>query len=133
MANIEVSGYAGSNNCMIYCFDIDGTLCTNTDGDYTRAEPFPEVIARVRALYEAGHQIVVHTARGSETGIDWKDATEYQLHSWGVRYHALYFGKPPADFYIDDRAVNIADWLKEAGASHCSPSTDPSGGNAEKA
>lgn len=95
---------------MIYCFDIDGTLCTNTDGDYTRAEPFPEVIAAINRLYAEGHRIVLYTARGATTGIDWRDLTVRQLAAWRVQYHELYLGKPSADVYVDDRAVNAYEW-----------------------
>jgi hypothetical protein len=97
---------------MVYCFDIDGTLCTNTDGAYERAMPFPDVIARVNALHSLGHRILLYTARGATTGIDWRELTERQLSEWGVRYEALYLGKPTADLYIDDKAINAADWLK---------------------
>ena len=95
---------------MIYCFDIDGTLCTNTDGDYTSAKPFPEVIDQVNRLYREGHRIVFHTARGATTGIDWRKETERQLRAWNVSYHSLHMGKPSADIYVDDKAVNFADW-----------------------
>ncbi|MCX5796518.1 MAG: hypothetical protein NTY77_13575 [Elusimicrobia bacterium] len=97
---------------MTYCFDIDGTLCTNTEGDYERARPRPEVIARVDALFAAGHRILLQTARGATTGIDWRQTTERQLADWGVRYHELHFGKPTADLYVDDKAVNVADWMR---------------------
>lgn len=96
---------------MIYCFDIDGTLCTNTDGAYESAEPFPVRIAKVNALYEAGHTIHLMTARGSTTGIDWREVTERQLSVWGVRYHTLFLGKPTADIYVDDRAVTDTQWF----------------------
>ena len=99
---------------MIYCFDVDGTLCTNTDGDYANAEPLPDVIARLNQLYEAGHSILLCTARGSTTGIDWRELTERQLRAWGVQYHRLYLGKPTADVYIDDKAINLADWRRNA-------------------
>ena len=95
---------------MIYCFDIDGTLCTNTDGEYERAEPYPDIIARINALYDAGHRIKLYTARGSTTGIDWRELTENRLRSWGVKYHELFLGKPHADVYVDDKAVNLEDW-----------------------
>ena len=95
---------------MTYCFDIDGTLCSNTEGDYERAVSCPDVIARVNRLFGEGHQILLYTARGATTGIDWREITERQLSEWGVRYHALFLGKPTADIYIDDKAVNIADW-----------------------
>ena len=29
---------------MNYCFDIDGTICTNTNGDYEKAEPLTDRI-----------------------------------------------------------------------------------------
>jgi len=92
------------------CFDLDGTLCTNTFGDYESAEPFPWAIARVNALAEQGHRIIVFTARGTATGIDWNDVTRGQLERWGVRYDDLHFGKPSADVYVDDRAIHTDSW-----------------------
>ena len=89
----------------VYCFDIDGTLCTQRDGDYENAEPWPDRVAVVNQLYTEGHTIILFTARGSGTGIDWREITERQLSSWNLRYHELWFGKPPADIFIDDRAV----------------------------
>ena len=97
---------------MIYCFDIDGTLCTNTDGDYLTAKPMHDVIAQVNHLYEEGHHILLYTARGATTGIDWRELTEKQLREWGVRYHALYMGKPTAHVYVDDKSVNVSDWRR---------------------
>jgi ribonucleotide monophosphatase NagD (HAD superfamily) len=97
---------------MIYCFDIDGTLCTNTDGDYESAEPFPDVIEAINALFEQGHRILLNTARGGTTKIDWTETTKRQLDEWGVRYHELTFGKPSADVFIDDRAINAVSWRR---------------------
>lgn len=98
---------------MIYCFDVDGTLCTNTEGEYEKAVPFPEVIEQVNRLYDEGHEILLLTARGSTTNIDWRTTTERQLQEWGVKYHRLYLGKPTAHVYIDDKAINLADWVKQ--------------------
>ena len=98
---------------MIYCFDIDGVLCTNTEGDYTNAQPFYDVIAEVNRLFADGHQILLYTARGATTGIPWRELTERQLKEWSLNYHALYMGKPTADVYIDDRAMDFADWKRE--------------------
>ena len=97
---------------MIYCFDIDGTICSNTDGDYPSAMPFLDAIAQVNRLYASGHQIKLYTARGGTTGIDWREETERQLREWRVDYHELYMGKPGADLYIDDKALNFADWTR---------------------
>ena len=60
-----------------------------------------------------GHVIVYWTARGSVTGIDWRDITESQLKDWGVKYHELRFGKPSFDLLIDDKALNARDWENE--------------------
>lgn len=98
---------------MIYCFDIDGTICNNTDGDYENAQPLYNVISRVNELYAKGNTIYFYTARGATTGIDWTDITEKQLNSWGVKYNKLFMGKPTADIYIDDKAINIKYWLKK--------------------
>jgi hypothetical protein len=97
------------------CFDLDGTLCTNTFGDYEDAEPFGWAIERVNDLARAGHRIVVFTARGTATGIDWDAVTRAQLERWGVAYDELRFGKPSADVYVDDRAVHTTAW-READA-----------------
>lgn len=95
---------------MIYCFDLDGTICTDTQGDYGNAEAYPEVVAAINRLHDEGHQIIVMTARGSATGKDWRVVTESQLLHWGVAYDRLYLGKPPADVYVDDKAVNISEF-----------------------
>ena len=73
----------------VYCFDIDGTICTNTEGDYEQAVPFKEVIEKVNRLYDKGHRIIFFTGRGSTTGIDWSDLTKKQLKDWQVKYHSL--------------------------------------------
>jgi 3-deoxy-manno-octulosonate cytidylyltransferase (CMP-KDO synthetase) len=92
------------------CFDLDGTLCSNTFGEYERAEPFAWAIERLNRLADAGHRVVIHTARGTATGLDWSELTREQLQLWGVVYHELRFGKPSADVYVDDRAVRTDDW-----------------------
>ena len=53
------------------------------------------------------------TARGSTTDIDWKELTEQQLHTWGVKYHKLLFGKPEADIFVDDKAISDILFFKE--------------------
>ena len=103
---------------LIYCFDIDGTLCDNTDGNYEQAEPYPKRIALVNALYSAGHVIKLFTARGSTTGIDWRELTERQLRVWLVNYHELIMGKPDADVFIDDKAHNADHWFRDADAQN---------------
>ena len=99
---------------MIYCFDLDGTLCTKRELDYQNAEPFEGRIEHVNALYDNGHTIIIETARGSgETkGTDWDTITETQLSRWGLKYHQLRTGiKISADVYIDDKGKNSEDYF----------------------
>jgi outer membrane protein assembly factor BamB len=92
---------------MIYCFDLDGTLCTNTEGDYEKASPFTERIEVVNKLYSEGNTILIDTARGATTKIDWYDITKKQLEMWGVKYTNLRVGiKLNADIFIDDKGIN---------------------------
>ena len=88
--------------------DVDGVLCTQV-AIYSRAKPIPANIAKINSLYDKGHTIIIWTARGSTTGIDWSAVTEEQLHKWGVHFHKLRMGKPAYDIIIDDRAVHIDD------------------------
>ena len=93
-----------------YCFDLDGNSCSNTYGAYERAEPYPWAIERVNALARAGHRIIVFSARGSSTGIDWESTTREQLARWSVSYDELVLGKPTADVFVDDRALTAEAW-----------------------
>jgi len=91
---------------MIYCFDIDGTICSLTDGKYKKAVPFLDRIKLINKLYDAGNTILYFTARGSTTGIDWRETTKDQLEEWGAKHHELHLGKPHYDVYIGDKALN---------------------------
>lgn len=94
----------------VYCFDIDGVIASLTHGnDYALAKPLTEHIALVNQLYNCGHDVVLFTARGTKTGKDWGDVTKGQLRAWGVKHTHLQFGKPAADFYVDDRMITIQE------------------------
>jgi CMP-N-acetylneuraminic acid synthetase len=93
-----------------FCFDIDGVIaCLTPDNDYTKADCHTSTIDIINALYAQGHYIILFTARGTKTGIDWRQTTEEQLQRWGVKHHELKFGKPAADFYVDDRMIALSD------------------------
>lgn len=91
--------------------DIDGTICSQ-EQDYSQAKPFLERIAHLNKLYDEGCTIIYYTARGTETGIDWREITEKQFDDWGVKYHDLMFGKPSADYYIDDKGIEYERWVQ---------------------
>ncbi len=96
----------------IFCIDIDGTICTeNAIVKYENAKPIQKVVDKINHLYECGNTIKLFTARGAASGTDWREVTEKQLGEWGVKYHELIFGKPYADYYIDNKAVDILEWV----------------------
>lgn len=91
---------------MIYCFDLDNTLCITVDGDYENSTPIQDRIDKVNKLHSEGNRIIIDTARGSVTGIDWFDLTKDQLDKWGLSYDELRVGiKKYADVYIDDKGI----------------------------
>jgi CMP-N,N'-diacetyllegionaminic acid synthase len=91
-----------------FCFDIDGVIFEPLNGyDYLDVEPIRQNIEAINKLYDSGARIILYTARGSFNNEDWEDETVIQLNRHGVKYHGLFMGKPPADFYIDDRMVTM--------------------------
>ena len=99
---------------MTYVFDIDGTICTKTDGDYSLAMPIQPRIDKINQLHEEGHKIIFLTARGMGRSDNssayahgaFYDLTRQQLLAWGVKFHSLFLGKPAGDFYIDDKGIS---------------------------
>lgn len=99
---------------MIYCFDLDGTLCTNTEGNYEKAKPYKERIEKVNKLFSDGNHIIIDTARGATTGLDWEELTVSQLEKWGVKYNEVRVGKKlNYNIVIDDKAMNDKDFFNE--------------------
>jgi len=96
-----------------YIVDIDGTICSHdsTSTPYSRARPIKDRIAFFNKLYDAGHEIIYWTARGGNSGVDHSELTEKQLNEWGVKRTELRMGKPPYDYWIDDKAFNVKDFF----------------------
>ena len=92
---------------MVVYVDIDGTICNITNGIYTDAKPKKKNIRKINKLYEKGNTIIYWTARGSTTGANWVEFTNYQLDRWGCKYHELKVGKPHYDLWIDDKSKEI--------------------------
>ena len=44
---------------MIFCFDIDNTICTTKGKDYKSAKPKKNVINLINELYDSGHTIKI--------------------------------------------------------------------------
>ena len=110
---------------MKYYIDLDNTLCRTEGMNYAESTPIDARIAYVNELKQAGHTVVIWTARGSMSGIDHRALTEKQLAVWGVCYDELLLGKPPYDMYIDDKSFNVDAYWPVPAANGSSKKTTP--------
>lgn len=100
-----------------YVFDIDDTISTHVNRDYANAIPNNSVIRQIRRLKEIDKNcaIILHTARGmASCGGNARLAEAKNLPiliEWlskhNVPYDEIVFGKPLADLYVDDKALNV--------------------------
>jgi capsule biosynthesis phosphatase len=103
-------------NKLRICFDLDNTLLTYPAiaGDYSTVKPIYNNLSLLKKLKSDGHEIIIYTARRMKThhgnvGKVIKDIagiTIDTLERFNIEYDELIFGKPIADIYIDDRAIN---------------------------
>lgn len=128
-SNFNIDGYKYR-----FCFDLDNTLVSypKIEGDYSSVEPIKRVINFSNFLYDQGHTIIIHTARRMRTHAgnvgrvqaDIAKITYDTLDKFDIKYHEIYFGKPYAQFYIDDLAVStFSDLEKETGFYNIHPKT----------
>jgi mannose-6-phosphate isomerase-like protein (cupin superfamily) len=97
-----------------YFIDLDNTLCKKKNKNlvgYENSAPIIERIDFVNRLKEEGNHITIWTARGANSGIDYKSLTIKQLTDWNVRYDELLMNKPNYDIYLDDKSYNIDDYF----------------------
>jgi capsule biosynthesis phosphatase len=97
------------------CFDLDNTLVTfpKISKDYTTVDPIQKNIDYLNFLKDKGNYIIIYTARRMKTHSgnvgrcisDIGKITIETLDKFGIKYDELHFGKPNADFYIDDLSV----------------------------
>lgn len=105
------------------CFDLDNTLVTfpNIRNDYTSVKPIKKNIDFLKYLKRFGNTIIIYTARRMKThngnigkiNSDIGKITFETLDKFNIPYDEIYFGKPYADFYIDDLALNCFDDLEK--------------------
>jgi uncharacterized HAD superfamily protein len=99
--------------------DIDGVITQKTTWSYADSykrnekmlmaiKPNRKVIAKIRSLYRQGVIIILNTSR------IWKDykVTINWLKKYGVLYHTLIMAKPLADYYIDDKNLNMEEFMR---------------------
>ncbi len=110
---------------MRICFDLDGVISKlKSPGEtYRTVEPVPGAIGKIKALKEAGHYIIIQTARHMKTcdgnvgkvqARIAKDTLEW-LERHEIPFDEIYFGKPWAQVYVDDNGFRFSDWDSIAG------------------
>lgn len=107
---------------MRIAIDLDGTICPvkQPHQSYADLEPLPGAAERIHELRKAGHYIIIQTARNMATcqgnlGKVLKNVgliTLEWLERYGIEYDEIYFGKPNAEVYLDDRAFRFVSWLE---------------------
>ena len=116
-----------NNNIIIknkrICFDLDNTLVTfpKIPGDYSTVEPITKNIEYLKYLKKFNNTIIIYTARRMKTYdgnvgrlmANIGKLTFETLEKFDIPFDEIYFGKPQADFYIDDLAVNCFDNLEK--------------------
>ncbi len=91
--------------------DLDGTLAEYGEwkGEDHFGEPRKGAKESVKAMYDAGHTIIVHTCRGNTEKIkEWLDKNEIPFHhiNKNPKQPEGTSSKLLADVYVDDRAVS---------------------------
>ena len=105
------------------CFDFDNTLVTypKIKNDYTTVEPIEKNIDFLKYMKTFGHTIIIYTARrmnthSGNTGkvlCDIGKITFDTIEKFKIPFDEIYFGKPYADVYIDDLALNCFDDMEK--------------------
>lgn len=102
---------------MRLCIDIDGTICSLRQPyeNYKDVIPLEGAAEKIKDLKGKGYYIILCTARHMKTCesnigkvvaregltlLDW-------LNKYNFLYDEIWFGKPYADVYIDDRALKF--------------------------
>jgi len=108
---------------MTFAIDFDGTITTNTAMLAKDLTLKPGVKELLRGLKAAGHRLILHSCRFGrglqeiqELGYDrWTEEGRkfLEAHDLLSLFDEIWekSGKPFADFYLDDRAMTIEDFV----------------------
>lgn len=102
--------------------DVDDVISTHSNRDYKNATPHVDVIRKINYLHEAlNYHVTLYTSRGmiscnGDIEMIEKNNREI-LENWlkknNVKYDSLLFGKPIADMYVDDKCMNVKEFMEE--------------------
>ena len=109
MKFFEAKRFTEEGKQKVALVDIDETICFYPEvRRYDLGVPNYDNIAKINKLYDSGWKIIYWTARGSTSGIDYREHTLTQLAEWKCK---LQCGdqKPHFDLVIDDKAKRIEE------------------------
>lgn len=96
---------------MKFCIDIDDTILyseVDENGEYKLVGTNIKLINKINRLHFEGHTIILWTGR------HWNhlETTINHLKKSHISYDTLLMGKPPVDYYVDDKAIRPDEFLK---------------------
>jgi capsule biosynthesis phosphatase len=124
---LQLKSYSIQNNSYNkkrFCFNIDNTLLINNISDSSKFIPLEKNINYLKFLKNLNHTIILYTSTGMNNysnnigKIMQNDGILIlkTLEEFEIPYDEIYFGKPYADYYIDNLAINSNyDLEKETG------------------
>lgn len=100
--------------------DLDGTIASlrKHNQHYSNVFPLAGAVEKINKLKEAGHYLIIYTARHMKTcqgdaNLAEKkigEETRQWLQRYNIPYDELIFGKPYGHIYIDDLSVPFQGW-----------------------
>lgn len=89
--------------------DIDGVLMVDTGrwDDYDKREFIQESVDKFKQLAQH-YRLIANTSRKAEEAF-WQTIRDFQSVGLDNVFECIYFDKPPAQYRIDDKAVNFQD------------------------
>jgi hypothetical protein len=101
----------------VVCIDFDATIVPWKTVDHIHKRALPGAVKAVRALKKAGYTIVIFTSRLSPTWhkyaeLDPQEQIDYvssTLERLKIPYDFITAEKVPAQWYIDDKAIEYRD------------------------
>jgi dTDP-glucose pyrophosphorylase len=96
-----------------FCFDLENTLLTypKIKNDYKSVKPILKNINFLKYLKKMGNIIIIYTTQKIST-YEGKIIFEI-LEKYNIPYDEIYFGKPEADYYIDNLSYNSYENLEK--------------------
>lgn len=86
----------------VLMIDFDKTISDHED------KPLPGVEEAFKKLHEDGWTLVLYSVRANNE--EGKKHIEDFMSKHHLEYDDIFIGKPLADYYIDDRAIQFKDW-----------------------